>query len=99
MAEGQADKWGTKVCHRCHLRKPLTAFWRRAVCADRRDPWCSDCRGGCFRQWCADHRDRHKSQQRAYYFENRKRLRAYQREYQRRRRALMKAGKWNTHAT
>ncbi len=52
-----AAQTGTKVCHRCKRRKPLTAFWRRTGSADGRDPWCIGCRGSYFRRWCAANRD------------------------------------------
>ena len=83
-----------KRCTACKRVKPLSAFWRRAACPDGRDRWCGDCRGGYFRNWCAAHRNAYNTRQRAYYRRNRARLRAYNREYQRRRRQLMRAGRW-----
>ena len=84
----------TKRCTACKRLKPLSAFWRRAACSDGRDRWCGDCRGGYFRNWCAAHRAAYNTRQRAYYRRNRARLRAYNREYQRRRRRLMRTGRW-----
>ena len=83
-----------KRCTACKRLKPLSAFWRRAACADGLDRWCGECRGGYFRSWCAAHRNAYNSRQRAYYRRNRARLRAYNREYQRRRRRLMRTGRW-----
>ncbi len=83
-----------KRCSSCHRMKPLAAFWRRAVCRDGRDRWCSDCKVRYFRKWCADNRDVYNARQRAYYRKNLKRLRAYNREYQRRRRELMRTDEW-----
>lgn len=83
-----------KRCKVCNRMKPLTAFWRRAACPDGRDRWCSECKAGYFREWCAANRAAYNDRQRAYYRKNRKRLREYNREYQRHRRELMRAGEW-----
>jgi len=83
-----------KRCTACKRLKPVSAFWRRAACADGLDRWCGECRGGYFRNWCAAHRNAYNTRQRAYYRQNRARLRAYNREYQRRRRRLMRTGRW-----
>jgi len=83
-----------KRCTACKRTRPITAFWRRAACPDGRDRWCRDCRGGYFRQWCAANREAYNSRQRTYYRKNLERLREYNREYQRRRRELMRAGTW-----
>ena len=83
-----------KRCTSCHRMKPATAFWRRAACADGRDRSCSDCKVRYFRKWCADNRGSYNSRQRAYYRKHIARLRAYNREYQRRRRELMRTGEW-----
>ena len=83
-----------KRCQACKRRKPLTAFWRRAACPDGRDRWCSECKAGYFREWCAAHRTTYNARQRAYYRRNRARIREYNREYQRRRRELMRLGEW-----
>ena len=83
-----------KRCKTCHRRKPLSAFWRRAACRDGRDRSCSVCKATYFRKWCAANRGAYNSRQRAYYRQNLERLREYNREYQRRRRELMRAGEW-----
>jgi hypothetical protein len=87
-----------KICRACKRPKRLTAFWRRAESPDGRDPWCTDCRRSYFRRWSSANRGAYNRQQRLYYRENLEHLREYNRDYQRRRRALMKAGKWNTQA-
>ncbi len=92
--EGRGEPRGTKVCRRCKRRKRLTAFYRRASSADGSDPWCRECRGSYFHWWCAANRDHYNHQARVYYREHLESLREYNREYQRRRRALMRAGKW-----
>jgi hypothetical protein len=46
------------------------------------------------RRWVAATRQQYNALQKRWRDEHRKELRAYRREYQRRRRALMKAGKW-----
>jgi hypothetical protein len=96
--EQQSDTRGTKVCWVCKRRKRLVAFWRRAACADGRDRLCAECKATYFRTWCAGHRASYNSRHRAYYWRNRERLQEYNREYQRRRRALMRAGTWKTRA-
>lgn len=83
-----------KQCTACNERKPLSAFWRRAACADGRDRWCGECRAEYFRRWCAANRAAYNTRQRTYYRRNRRRLREYNREYQRRRRELMRTGRW-----
>jgi superfamily II helicase len=88
----------TKVCRVCKRRKRLTAFWRRTACADGRDLLCGDCKAAYFRRWCAANRDHYNRESRAYYRANLERLREYNREYQRRRRALMRTGKWKARA-
>ena len=84
-----------KRCTSCKRNRPVSSFWKRAACRDGRDRWCRDCRAAYFRQWCADHRAAYNRRQRTYYRENRARLRAYNREYQRRRRELMRRGVWD----
>ncbi len=84
-----------KRCTACKRNRPLTAFWRRAACRDGRDRWCRDCRSAYFRRWCAAHRDSYNRRQRKYYRQNRERLREYNREYQRRRRELIRTGAWS----
>jgi hypothetical protein len=74
--------------------KPLAAFWRRAASRDGRDRLCGRCKAKYFRNWTADHRDAYNARQREYYRKHLERLRAYNREYQRRRRALMRTGEW-----
>ena len=88
-----------KRCGSCNRMKPLAAFWRRAVSRDGRDVWCTLCRGRYVRQWCADNRDSQSAHHRAYYLKNLEHLRAYNREYQRRRRELMRTGKWTGRRT
>jgi hypothetical protein len=83
-----------KRCQSCNRRKPVSAFWRRAACRDGRDRWCADCKARYFRKWCAAHRVAYNTRQRAYYRKNLERLREYNREYQRRRRELMRTGEW-----
>ena len=83
-----------KRCRSCNRVKPLVAFWKRAACPDGRDRWCSSCKARYFRKWCAANRDSYNTRQRAYYRKNLDRLRAYNREYQRRRRELMRNGEW-----
>jgi superfamily II helicase len=96
--EQRSDTRGTKVCRVCKRRKRLTAFWRRAASADGRDLLCGDCKAAYFRRWCAANRDHYNRRQQAYYRANLERLREYNREYQRRRRALMKVGRWKAGA-
>src|SRR5262249_48604855 len=50
------------------------------------------------RRWLAAHREEYNAKHREYYQQHREALREYNREYQRRRRALMGAGKWKTRA-
>jgi hypothetical protein len=88
-----------KRCKMCNRMKPLSAFWRRAACRDGRDRWCGDCKARYFRKWCADNRDAYNTRQRAYYRKNIERLREYNREYQRRRRELMRTGDWTRRRT
>jgi hypothetical protein len=83
-----------KRCRSCHRMKPVAAFWRRAASRDGRDRSCGLCKVRYFRKWCADHRDSYNARQRAYYRQHLERLRAYNREYQRRRRGLMRTGQW-----
>jgi len=84
----------SKRCTACKRTKPVSSFWRRAACRDGRDRWCRTCRAGYFRRWCAENRDQYNSRQRQYYRMNLDRLREYNREYQRRRRELMRLGRW-----
>jgi hypothetical protein len=74
--------------------KPLAAFWRRAAYRDGRDRSCGPCKAKYFRKRCAANPDHYNRQSQAYYRANLERLRAYNREYQRRRRALMRTGEW-----
>jgi hypothetical protein len=83
-----------KSCSSCHTSKPLTAFGRRGL-----DSWCRTCRREYQRRWLAEHREEYNAKHREYYQRNRDQLREYNREYQRRRRALMQAGKWKARRT
>jgi hypothetical protein len=50
------------------------------------------------RQWVAAHRGEYNATHRAYCQRHRNKVRKYNREYQRRRRALLKIGKWKPRA-
>ena len=81
-------------CRACKRSKPLAAFLRNAAHKDARDVWCRDCRRAYARRWRAANREACRERQKAYYRKNRARLRAYNRAYQRRRRKLIRTGKW-----
>jgi hypothetical protein len=83
----------TKRCSSCHTIKQLTAFGRQGL-----DSWCRTCRRDYQRRWMSLHRDEYNAKHRAYYQQHRDELREYNRVYQRRRRALMQAGKWKGRA-
>jgi hypothetical protein len=79
----------TKRCSSCKVTKPVSAFGRRGF-----DSWCRTCRREYQRRWLATHREQYNAKHRAYYQRHRDELREYNRRYQRRRRALIQAGKW-----
>jgi hypothetical protein len=87
---------GRKRCLACEATKPRAAFQRRAASPDGIDSYCRHCRRAYRRTWNAAHRGHSLAYLRKYRDKNRERLRTYFREYQRRRRALMKAGKWTS---
>ena len=79
----------TKRCSSCNSTKSRTSFGRQGL-----DSWCRSCRRDYQRRWMAIHREEYNAKHREYYQQHRDELREYNRAYQRRRRALMQAGKW-----
>ncbi len=78
----------------CATLKLRTAFQRRAASGDGRDSRCKACRNAYFREYISRNRRAYNAWATMHREANRERLRTYQRAYQRRRRALMKAGEW-----
>jgi hypothetical protein len=88
--------WGArgKRCRECSSPKSRTAFYRRAAAPDGLDPVCRECRRAYMRRWLDANRERYNATMQHWREKHRDEIRAYHRDYQRTRRALIKAGKW-----
>jgi hypothetical protein len=83
-----------KHCGACGEEKGLDAFTRNAARFDGYDSSCKVCRLAYQRAWRLVNQEEWNERARRYYDRNRERLRAYFREYHRRRTALKRTGEW-----